>query len=127
MYLLLDLNRARVGIRALVTLIENSVIALLADQGIAAASRADAPGVYVAGKKIASLGLKIRRGCCYHGVALNVNMDLAPFRWINPCGLRGMEMTQLADLGIALTPAAAGAALATHFQRLWTAAASPAS
>lgn len=126
MYLLLDLNRARVGIRALVSLIENSVIALLADQGIAAASRADAPGVYVAGKKIASLGLKIRRGCCYHGVALNVNMDLAPFRWINPCGLRGMEMTQLADLGIALTPAAAGAALATHFQRLWTAAASPA-
>ena len=126
MYLLLDLNRARVGIRALVTLIENSVIALLADQGIAAASRADAPGVYVAGKKIASLGLKIRRGCCYHGVALNVDMDLAPFRWINPCGLRGMEMTQLADLGIALTPAAAGAALAAHFQRLWTAAASPA-
>lgn len=99
-YLLWDIKSARLGIRALVSLIENSIIALLDDYGIAAQARADAPGVYVQGRKIASLGLKVRRGCTYHGLALNVNMDLTPFSGINPCGLQGMRMTQLKDLGV---------------------------
>ena len=98
MYLLLDLRRAGIGIRALVSLIEESVIGYLKELGIRAQSRIDAPGVYVDGKKIASLGLRIKRGAVYHGLALNVNMDLSPFRQINPCGYAGLEMTQIADL-----------------------------
>ena len=121
MYLLLDLRRAGIGIRALVSLIEASVIGFLQEQGIRAQSRADAPGVYVGGKKIASLGLRVRGGCTYHGVALNVDMDLEPFSRINPCGLVGMQMTQLRDLGVALDADAAGAALAARFQRIWLA------
>ena len=97
MYLLLDLRRADIGIRELVHLIEEVVIGFLQEQGVTANSRADAPGVYVDGKKIASLGLRIKRGAVYHGLALNVNMDLAPFRQINPCGYAGLEMTQIAD------------------------------
>ena len=73
---------------------------LVADWGIKACARRDAPGVYVEGRKLASLGLRIRRGCSYHGLSLNVDMDLAPFRRINPCGFRGMEVTRLADLGV---------------------------
>ena len=80
-------------------MIEGALIDLLGSYGIVAANRRDAPGVYVAGAKVASLGLRIRRGCSYHGLALNVNMDLEPFARINPCGLRGLEVTQLADLG----------------------------
>ena len=125
MYLLLDIRRAGIGIRALVSLIEESVIGFLQEQGIHAQSRADAPGVYVDGKKIASLGLRVRGGCTYHGVALNVNMDLEPFSRINPCGLVGMQMTQLRDLGIALDADAAGAALAARFQRIWLAKTAP--
>lgn len=125
MYLLLDIRRAGIGIRALVSLIEESVIGFLQEQGIRAQSRADAPGVYVDGKKIASLGLRVRGGCTYHGVALNVNMDLEPFSRINPCGLVGMQMTQLRDLGIALDADAAGAALAARFQRIWLAKTAP--
>ena len=121
MYLLLDIRRAGIGIRALVSLIEESVIGFLQEQGIRAQSRADAPGVYVGGKKIASLGLRVRGGCTYHGVALNVDMDLEPFSRINPCGLVGMQMTQLRDLGVALEADAAGAALAARFQRIWLA------
>ena len=121
MYLLLDLRRAGIGIRALVSLIEASVIGYLQEQGISAQARADAPGVYVDGKKIASLGLRVRGGCTYHGVALNVDMDLEPFSRINPCGLVGMQMTQLRDLGVALDADAAGTALAARFQRIWLA------
>ncbi|MBN2864554.1 MAG: lipoyl(octanoyl) transferase LipB [Thiotrichales bacterium] len=97
-YVLVDLKRNQIGVRALVTLIEASIIALLAEFGIAALARADAPGVYVNGNKIASLGLKIRKQKSYHGLALNVDMDLSPFQMINPCGLQGMQMTQLCDL-----------------------------
>ena len=125
MYLLLDLRRAGIGIRALVSLIEESVIGFLQEQGIRAQSRADAPGVYVGGKKIASLGLRVRGGCTYHGVALNVDMNLEPFSRINPCGLVGMQMTQLRDLGVALDADAAGAALAARFQRIWLAKTAP--
>ena len=125
MYLLLDLRRAGIGIRALVSLIEESVIGYLQEQGISAQARADAPGVYVDGKKIASLGLRVRGGCTYHGVALNVDMNLEPFSRINPCGLVGMQMTQLRDLGVALDADAAGAALAARFQRIWLAKTAP--
>ena len=121
MYLLLDLRRAGIGIRALVSLIEESVIGYLQELGIRAQSRIDAPGVYVDGKKIASLGLRVRHGCTYHGVALNVDMNLEPFSRINPCGLVGMQMTQLRDLGVALDADAAGTALAARFQRIWLA------
>ena len=121
MYLLLDLRRAGIGIRALVSLIEESVIGYLQELGIRAQSRIDAPGVYVDGKKIASLGLRVRGGCTYHGVALNVDMDLEPFSRINPCGLVGMQMTQLRDLDVALDADAAGTALAARFQRIWLA------
>lgn len=121
-YLLLDIRRAGVGIRALVTMIEQSVIDLLAAYGVPALARADAPGVYVRGEKIASLGLKVRRGCTYHGVALNVDMDLRPFLGINPCGMAGLHMTQLADHGITLSSDEAALALATHLCHHWQAA-----
>jgi len=121
MYLLLDLRRAGIGIRALVSLIEESVIGYLQELGIRAQSRIDAPGVYVDGKKIASLGLRVRGGCTYHGVALNVDMDLEPFSRINPCGLVGMQMTQLRDLGVALDAGAGGPGAAARFQRIWLA------
>jgi len=97
-YVLLDLRRHGLGIRALVSLLENAAIALLADYGIEAVARSDAPGVYVDGRKVASLEIRVRRGCCYHGLSLNVDMDLEPFRRINPCGYAGLEVTQLADL-----------------------------
>src|SRR5262245_16749166 len=98
-YLMIDVRRARLTPRALVTAIETAIVGLLAEYGIKAASRADAPGVYVDGAKVASLGLRIKRGCSYHGLALNVHMDLEPFARINPCGLRNLTVTQLADLG----------------------------
>jgi lipoyl(octanoyl) transferase len=100
-YVLLDLTRAGYGIRSLVTRLEAAMIATLAGYGIAAAARADAPGVYVehAQRKIGSLGLRVSRGCSYHGLALNVAMDLEPFSRINPCGLSGMRMTQVSALG----------------------------
>lgn len=100
LYLLVDLRRRGLGVRALVNLMEQAVIALLADHGITARARQDAPGVYVDGAKIASLGLRVRRGCSYHGLALNVDMDLEPFRRINPCGYPGLAVTQLRDLGV---------------------------
>ena len=99
-YVLFDLQRQRVGVRQLVTLLEQSVIDLLAAQGIRAERKPGAPGVYSAGKKLAALGLRVRRGCSYHGLAINVDMDLEPFRWIDPCGYPGLEVTQLADLGV---------------------------
>lgn len=96
-YLLLDLRRAKLGIRALVTQLEQAVISLMAAYGIQAVSRADAPGVYVDGRKIAALGLRVRKGCSFHGLSLNVDMDLEPFSRINPCGYPGLAVTQLAD------------------------------
>ncbi len=98
-YFMLDLARLGYGIRTLVTRLENALIASLAAQGIHSQSSRDAPGVYVAGAKIASLGLRVRKGCSYHGIALNVNMDLEPFSRINPCGYQDMRMTQTSALG----------------------------
>lgn len=99
-YALLDLQRNRLNIRSLVSLLENTVIELLANHQIAANARADAPGVYVNDAKIAALGLRIKNDCCYHGLSLNVNMDLAPFFAIDPCGYAGLQVTQTKDLGI---------------------------
>ena len=96
-YVLLDLNRLKLGIRELVTRLENCVINLLSEYDIKAESKKEAPGVYVGGKKIAALGLRVRRGYCFHGLALNVDMDLEPFSRINPCGYEGLETTQLSD------------------------------
>jgi lipoyl(octanoyl) transferase len=98
-YPLIDLRRSGLGIRDLITALERSVIALAADYGITAECRRNAPGVYVDGRKLASLGIRVRRGASYHGLALNVNLDLEPFGRVNPCGYEGLEMTQLADLG----------------------------
>ncbi|WLI75082.1 lipoyl(octanoyl) transferase LipB [Kosakonia sp. H02] len=98
MYVLINLKRRKIGVRELVTLLENTVINTLASLDIEAKARADAPGVYVQGKKICSLGLRIRKGCSFHGLALNIDMDLAPFLRINPCGYAGMEMTQVNQL-----------------------------
>nr|WP_299242723.1 lipoyl(octanoyl) transferase LipB [uncultured Halomonas sp.] len=98
MYPLLDVRRRKLGVRELVTALESSVIDVLAEHDIEAHPRADAPGVYVGDAKIASLGLRIRRGCSFHGVAFNIDMDLAPFARINPCGYAGLNMTQLSDL-----------------------------
>jgi len=94
-YLLLDLRRHHLGIRDLVDLIEQSIVTVLGRLGIAAAPRRDAPGVYVGGAKIASLGLRVRRGCSYHGLSLNADMDLEPFSRINPCGYEGLEVTSV--------------------------------
>ncbi|MBU1309965.1 MAG: lipoyl(octanoyl) transferase LipB [Gammaproteobacteria bacterium] len=98
-YVLLDLKRRDLGVRTLVTLIEQVLVDLLTDYGITAYAKADAPGVYIDGSKIASLGLRVRKGCTFHGLALNVNMDLAPFSRINPCGYAGMQMIQSKDVG----------------------------
>lgn len=95
--MLLNLKRRKLGVRELVTLLEQTVVNTLAELGIDAHPRADAPGVYVGEKKICSLGLRIRRGCSFHGLALNVNMDLEPFQRINPCGYAGMEMAKVAQ------------------------------
>ena len=113
-YLLLDLNRRRLKVRELVLAIEQAVINLLAEHAVIAERHGGAPGVYVGAAKVAALGLRIRKGCCYHGVSLNVAMDLSPFAAINPCGYAGMPVTQTSDLGISLTPAQAATALAEH-------------
>lgn len=97
-YPLLDLRRLKIGVRELVTSIEQTIVATLAHYAIEAAANPDAPGVYINGDKIASLGLRVRRGCSFHGLALNVAMDLSPFQRINPCGYQGLAMTQMKDL-----------------------------
>ena len=99
LYILLDLRRKKIGIRQLVTHIEESIIDTLRRHDIDSNARKEAPGVYVDGRKIAALGLRVRRGCSYHGLSLNVKMDLTPFKYINPCGHANLEVTQLADLG----------------------------
>ena len=120
-YLLVDLRRARLGVRDMVRAIEAAVIEFLDSQGIPAYGRPEAPGVYVrrAGveSKIAALGLKVRNGCTYHGLAMNVAMDLAPFADIDPCGFPGLAVTQLADFGVHCDVEAAGAALAPILAR----------
>jgi len=102
-YTLVDLKRNKVGVREMVTRLENSLIAIMAAQGIAAESRADAPGVYVDGRKIGALGLRVKRGACYHGLSFNIDMDLTPFSYINPCGYQGLEVIDLKSLGCELT------------------------
>ena len=97
-YVLADLRRLNIGVRSLVSLIEDAVIALLAEYGVSSNSRRDAPGVYVGENKIAALGLRVRRGCSFHGLSLNIDMDLEPFSRINPCGYQGLGVTQLQDL-----------------------------
>jgi lipoyl(octanoyl) transferase len=113
-YLLIDLPRRQLKVREIVTCIEQAVIDLLAAHGVAAERHEKAPGVYVGSAKVAALGLRIKKGCCYHGVSLNVDMDLSPFTAINPCGYPGMPVTQTRDLGISLTPSQAAQALAGH-------------
>jgi lipoyl(octanoyl) transferase len=116
-YPLVDLKRARLGIRDFVTALERAVIDLAAASGIDAQCRRGAPGVYVAGEKLASVGVRVRRTGAYHGLALNVNLDLEPFARINPCGYAGLRMTQLAVLGGPGTVGAAAAALEPHLLR----------
>lgn len=117
-YLLLDLARRRLKVRELVALMEEALIDCLADYGIVAARVAGAPGVYVDGAKIAALGLRVRGGCSYHGLALNVNMDLTPFSAINPCGYAGLATVQMADFGVDASVEAVGERLLGHLARL---------
>jgi lipoyl(octanoyl) transferase len=116
-YPLLDLKRAGLGVRDLVTALERSVVDLVGEFGIAAATRPDAPGVYVDGRKLASVGLRVRRGASYHGMALNVDLDLEPFSRINPCGFAGLEMTDLARLGIRRDLPSVESMLEVHLRR----------
>lgn len=102
-YTLLDLRRMGIGVRQMVSLLENSIIDVLADFNIKASARADAPGVYVEHAKIAALGLRVKSGACYHGVSFNIDMDLSPFARINPCGFAGMAVTDCRQLGIPLS------------------------
>lgn len=103
LYPLLDLHELKTGVRSLVENLENTVIAFLQDYNIDAYARREAPGVYVNQKKIAALGLRIRKGFSYHGLSFNIDMDLSPFQNINPCGYQGLEVTQLKDLGVIMT------------------------
>ncbi|EIW87888.1 lipoate-protein ligase B [Alishewanella agri BL06] len=116
-YVLLDIKRRNLGVRQLVTMLEQILIQLLAGHGIAANARPDAPGVYVNGAKIASLGLRVRKGCTFHGLALNVNMNMEPFSRINPCGYAGMQMVQSSELGGPQQVSVAAAELAELFQQ----------
>ncbi|MBL4638168.1 MAG: lipoyl(octanoyl) transferase LipB [Proteobacteria bacterium] len=102
-YTLIDLKRQKIGVREMISRIENSVISMLAKLDVRAQSRADAPGVYVDGRKIASLGLRVKHGACYHGLSLNVAMDLTPFSYINPCGFQGLEVIDLKSLACDIT------------------------
>ena len=116
-YPLIDIRRANIGVRQLVTALEQSVVDLAAEHEVNAAARADAPGVYVDGRKLASVGLRIRRGASFHGMALNVDVDLEPFSRINPCGYKELEMTDLHRLGIALQLEETAAKFTPHFLR----------
>ena len=115
-YFLIDLKRKKIGVRALVSAIEDIVVEMLGSYSIDSKVRPDAPGVYVEEKKICSLGLKIKRGCSFHGLALNVKMDKSPFLQINPCGYEGMEITQISDFDIDKSLAE----IQTDFQKLIT-------
>ena len=117
-YLLLDLPRRRLKVRELVHLMEQAIIDTLADYGIEAERKDGAPGVYIAGDKIAALGLRVRNGCSYHGLAINVDADLAPFGWINPCGYEGLKTIRMKDFGIDASVDQVGDCLLGHLQRL---------
>ena len=116
-YPLVDLRRAKLGVRDLVTALERSVIDYMADFGVTAECRKNAPGVYVEGRKLASVGIRVRRGASFHGLAMNVNLDLEPFTRINPCGYQGLEMTRTADLGGATSVGAAIDGFEPHLLR----------
>jgi len=116
-YPLIDLRRAKLGVRDIVTALEKCVIQLVAEFGVSAEARKDAPGIYVAGRKLGSVGIRIRRHSSYHGLAVNVNLDLEPFQRINPCGYQGLEMTQLAELGGPSTVDNAAETLEPHLLR----------
>jgi lipoyl(octanoyl) transferase len=117
-YTLLNINRRQLGVQSLVRKLEQAVIDLCADHGVAAQRREKAPGVYVNGRKLAALGLRVRKGCSFHGLSLNVDMDLAPFSMIDPCGYKGMEVTQLRDLGIDASTGTISEELQQHLERL---------
>lgn len=117
-YLLLDLKRLQLSVRTLVRRMEQAVIDLLQAHSIVAHGRSAAPGVYVGEAKIAALGLRVRNACCYHGLALNVDMDLRPFHAINPCGYPGLPVTQLADLGVSASTTTIGDQLVAHLMRV---------
>lgn len=117
-YLMIDLARRKLKVRELVHVMEQALIDCLADWGLRAERMAGAPGVYVGGAKIAALGLRVRNGCSYHGLSLNVNMDLTPFTWINPCGYAGLKTVQLADFDVRMDVAQAGDSLVAHLRRL---------
>ena len=117
-YTLLDLDRRRLGVQSLVRLLEQAVIDLLADFHVAGQRRDKAPGVYVSGRKIAALGLRIRKGRAFHGLSLNVDMDLEPFSRIDPCGFDNLEVTCMRDLGIDITLDAAAKRFQQHFEKL---------
>ncbi len=118
LYVLVDLRRLGIGIKTLVRALEQAIIDYLGQYGVIADRRSGAPGVYVENKKIASLGLRVRHSCSYHGLALNVAMDLAPFSRINPCGYEGLEVTQTTDLGIPTTWTDAGDGLVQRLTQL---------
>ncbi len=115
MYPLIDLRRYAIGIRALVTLLEETAIEFLASHNVTAVARKDAPGVYIDNAKIAAIGLRISKGCSYHGISFNVDMNLEPFKRINPCGMQGLEVTQLKDQGINVSIEELGLQLASNF------------
>lgn len=116
-YPLLDIRRRGLQVRTLVMQLEQAVIDLAGAHGVTAQGRRDAPGVYVEGQKLASLGLRVRRGSSYHGLALNVDMDLTPFARINPCGMAGLPVTSLARLGVSMSVETAGREFARHFEQ----------
>ena len=118
MYLLLDLHRRRLKVREMVTLMEQALIDCLADYGLAAERKDGAPGVYIGGAKIAALGLRVRNGCSYHGLSLNVDADLEPFSAINPCGYEGLETIRMKDFGVTDDVSAVGERLLAHLLRL---------
>ena len=99
-YLLLDLRRRQLGVRSFVSLLETAIIDALGQYGLEAGRRPEAPGVYVGGAKIAALGLRVRSGCCYHGMSLNIDLDLSPFSWIDPCGYAGLAVTSVVEQGV---------------------------
>ena len=116
-YLLIDLHRRRLKVREMVNLLEQSIIDCIADYGLDARRKDGAPGVYIDGAKVAALGLRVKNGCSYHGLSLNVDMDLTPFTWINPCGYSGLKTIQLKDFGVTEAPDTVAERLLGHLRR----------
>ena len=117
-YTLLNINRRQLGVQSLVRKLEQAVIDLCADYGIDAQRREKAPGVYVDGRKLAALGLRVRKGCSFHGLSLNIDMDLTPFSMIDPCGYKDLEVTQLRNLGIEATTETLTEQCQSHLEQL---------